>query len=178
MPIIEEVEDEDRVVEEPKHTTVKMGAAARLQAFADDGGLREALSAAEEEGKRGGVEGAAAGSGPSAQGDSTEDASGDAAGAGGSEGQEKEKEKELTEEEKAEQEAMLERARALKAEGNALFGSYDYDAAIRKYSEAIEAAPGGHKEQAVFFNNRATCYFKQVYVCERVRKCHVDVAES
>ena len=57
---------------------------------------------------------------------------------------------------------MLERARALKAEGNALFGSYDYDAAIRKYSEAIEAAPAGHKEQAVFYNNRATCYFKQV----------------
>ena len=176
MPIIEEVKDEDRVEEEPKHTTVKMGAAARLQAFVDDGGLREA--AEEEEGKGGGLEGAAAGSGPSAQGDSTEDAGGDTAGAGGSEGQEKEKEKELTEEEKAEQEAMLERARALKAEGNALFGSYDYDAAIRKYSEAIEAAPGGHKEQAVFFNNRATCYFKQVRVCERAQKCHVDVAES
>ena len=70
-------------------------------------------------------------------------------------------EKELTEEEKQKQEEELVEARARKEEGNALFASYEYDAAIQKYTEAIEKAPKGHKEAAVFFNNRATCYFKQ-----------------
>jgi len=159
MPVIEEVEEGGMPAEGSQHTTVQMGAAARLQAFAEDGGL----AAAREEGNT--EEAAGSPADPAASGVRAEDA-GDGAetraeGDGEGDG-EKEKEKELTEEEKIEQEAMLERARLLKAEGNALFGSYEYDAAIRKYSEAIEAAPNGHKEQAVFFNNRATCYFKQV----------------
>ena len=104
---------------------------------------------------------APAGDGPDGRRRAAETSGGAAAGA--NEGEDGEPVKELTEEEKKEQEEKLVRARALKEEGNALFGSYEYDAAIKKYSSAIEEAPEGHKEQAVFFNNRATCYFKQAW---------------
>ena len=66
----------------------------------------------------------------------------------------------MTPEELAQQEAALEQARPIKLEGNALFAEFKYEEAVGKYTEAIEAAPDGHKEQAVFYNNRATCYFK------------------
>jgi len=66
----------------------------------------------------------------------------------------------LTAEELKEQEEQLEIARSLKAIGNQLFGEHDYESALQKYTAAIEAAPQGHKEQAVFYNNRATCHFK------------------
>lgn len=66
----------------------------------------------------------------------------------------------MTPEELAQQEAALEQAQAIKLEGNALFAEFKYEEALGKYTEAIETAPDGHKEQAVFYNNRATCYFK------------------
>lgn len=147
MPVIEEVEDNGT-----GHTRVDMGPAARLQAFADAGGAAE-CGAGQDVG--------AVGAGPGAEGA----AQGTAAGGGASEGAEQAGNenvgKELTEEEKMQEQQMLAGAQALKAEGNALFGAHEYDAAIQKYTEAIETAPTGHKEQAVFFNNRATCYFKQ-----------------
>jgi hypothetical protein len=177
MPIIEEVEEEAPRERTPTHTTVKMGAASRLQAFAEEGGLA-AFAAAQEDGDRQpekagaepeeckaptwheGPAGSKAAGQPqpdSAAATRGQAGAGDAGPADGEGAQ-----KELTEEEKQEQEAMLVRARELKNEGNALFGTYEYDAAILKYTGAIEAAPKGHQEQAVFFNNRATCYFKQV----------------
>jgi len=66
----------------------------------------------------------------------------------------------LTPEEREKQEKQLEVARNLKALGNQLFGEHDYQNALEKYTEAIEAAPQSHKEQSVFYNNRATCHFK------------------
>jgi import receptor subunit TOM70 len=57
-------------------------------------------------------------------------------------------------------EEQLDKARRLKAEGNQLFGEHNYVAAASKYTEALEAAPEGDKENAVYLNNRATCFFK------------------
>lgn len=68
--------------------------------------------------------------------------------------------KKLTEEDRERQEVLLEKARAIKQEGNTLFGEGQYEEALSKYTEAIEVAPDGHKEQAVYYNNRATCHFK------------------
>ena len=182
MPVIEEVEEEETAAG-PTHTTVKMGAAARLQAFADEGGLAAAAAAAQEDGQPAEAgeepaecraptwhaEGRSEAAAQPQQTDAAPAAQGQAGagGAGAADGEGAQKE--LTEEEQREQEAMLERARALKEEGNALFGAYDYDAAVLKYTAAIEAAPKDHTEQAVFFNNRATCYFKQVCDCGRAR---------
>eukprot|EP00960_Hanusia_phi_P018395 542297-Hanusia_phi.AAC.3 len=69
-------------------------------------------------------------------------------------------EKKETEEEKAAKQEAMQRARSLKEDGNKYFAAYDYDNAVAMYTEAIETAPDGEKEKAVFYNNRATCYFK------------------
>lgn len=170
MPSIEEVVHSDQS-ELPKHTNVKMGGASRLQAFADGGGMAAVAATQEEEEQK--AASAASDQAPPDQVPTWDGAAGrrraaDESGAAGAAGQAENEQgavevvKELTEEEQKSQEEMLVRARALKGEGNTLFGAYDYDAAVQKYSEAIEAAPKGHKEQSVFFNNRATCYFKQV----------------
>ncbi|EKX53040.1 hypothetical protein GUITHDRAFT_92164 [Guillardia theta CCMP2712] len=39
------------------------------------------------------------------------------------------------------------------------------------YTEAIETAPEGEKEKAVFYNNRATCYFKMGKHDEVIKDC-------
>ena len=45
-------------------------------------------------------------------------------------------------------------AEELKATGNTLFASKKYDAAAKKYSEAIAVDP----QSAVLYANRAACY--------------------
>ena len=156
MPVIEEVEEEPS----SKHTTVQMGAASRMRAFAEEGGIGAFAEAQEQ--------GAADGDGPPECSAPTSRSrpgpeSADVGGEDRDQGVEPtvQQEEALTEEQKAEHEEMLTRARTLKEEGNALFGSYEYDAAIQKYTEAIAAAPSDHHDRAVFLNNRATCYFKQ-----------------
>ena len=47
--MIEEVEEGDAPAEGSKHSTVQMGAGARLQAFAEDGGLAAAQAEGDEE---------------------------------------------------------------------------------------------------------------------------------
>mmetsp|Transcript_51088 Transcript_51088/g.103908 ORF Transcript_51088/g.103908 Transcript_51088/m.103908 type:complete len:269 (+) Transcript_51088:69-875(+) len=77
----------------------------------------------------------------------------------------------FTPEQLKEREEKLEIARSLKAIGNQLFAEYDYQSALEKYTEAIEAAPEGHKEKAVFFNNRATCHFKLAQFNDVIKDC-------
>ena len=84
---------------------------------------------------------------------------------------EKEGEREETEEEKAAKQEALQRARSLKEDGNKYFAAYDYDNAVAMYTEAIETAPEGEKEKAVFYNNRATCYFKMGKHDEVIKDC-------
>ncbi|CAL4953415.1 unnamed protein product [Urochloa decumbens] len=52
---------------------------------------------------------------------------------------------------------LLRRAHELKEEGNRLFQSRDYAAALRQYELAIRLAPRGHPDCAVFHSNRAAC---------------------
>lgn len=49
----------------------------------------------------------------------------------------------------------------LKAEGNALFSSLDYDRAIEKYTRCISEIPeSDHTLRTVVYSNRAQCYIK------------------
>jgi tetratricopeptide (TPR) repeat protein len=49
----------------------------------------------------------------------------------------------------------------LKAEGNGLFASLDYDKAIEKYTRCIPEVPeSDHTLRTVVFSNRAQCYLK------------------
>jgi tetratricopeptide (TPR) repeat protein len=77
----------------------------------------------------------------------------------------------MTEAEKLIQEERICKANKLKAEGNELFGEHNYEAAAAKYSAAIEAAPEGHKDRAIYFNNRATCYFKLGHHEQVIQDC-------
>jgi tetratricopeptide (TPR) repeat protein len=52
---------------------------------------------------------------------------------------------------------LLRRAHELKEEGNRLFQSRDYPAALRQYELALRLAPRGHPDRAVFHSNRAAC---------------------
>ncbi|CAL4960158.1 unnamed protein product [Urochloa decumbens] len=52
---------------------------------------------------------------------------------------------------------LLRRAHELKEEGNRLFQSRDYAAALRQYELALRLAPRGHPDRAVFHSNRAAC---------------------
>ena len=52
------------------------------------------------------------------------------------------------------------RARKAKEDGNEHFREKEYSKAVKCYTEAIKACPGGHQELAVFHKNRAACWLK------------------
>mmetsp|Transcript_7278 Transcript_7278/g.18654 ORF Transcript_7278/g.18654 Transcript_7278/m.18654 type:complete len:244 (+) Transcript_7278:206-937(+) len=70
---------------------------------------------------------------------------------------EEEEEDPLTEEEKQER---IEKAEALKKEGNVLFVEADYENALGKYVEALETSPSGSHERSTYHCNAAACHIK------------------
>lgn len=56
------------------------------------------------------------------------------------------------------QQTRAQTALALKARGNKLYASKQYDEAIAYYTKAIDC-----EEQAVFYSNRAACPFRLVF---------------
>ena len=77
----------------------------------------------------------------------------------------------------------MDRAEALKQEGNACIRNYDYDGAIAKYTEAISFAPTNH----LLYSNRAAAYLAKVRpdaakerlgAAEYARLCALVVADA
>eukprot|EP00053_Salpingoeca_punica_P019355 m.195111 g.195111 ORF g.195111 m.195111 type:complete len:271 (-) comp17631_c1_seq1:722-1534(-) len=77
----------------------------------------------------------------------------------------------LTDEEK---QARAVKAEALKAEGNTLFATGEFTAAMDKYSEAIRLGPSNREAAAPYFANRAACYFKLT----KFEECVVDCTQA
>lgn len=63
----------------------------------------------------------------------------------------------------AEREEKLKEAQDFKATGNQLFKEEKYTEALEEYTKALRACPvENNKDRAVFYSNRAICYFKMV----------------
>lgn len=70
-----------------------------------------------------------------------------------------------------ERHAQLDKAEALKAAGNTLYSSGDYEAAIAKYQEAVGTAPADAPQRAVFLSNMAACHLKLAQHSQAVQAC-------
>jgi hypothetical protein len=57
---------------------------------------------------------------------------------------------------------MLDSANSHKDNGNSLFSKKLFDEAISEYSLAIDCAPPQDPCRAIFFNNRAACFYSKV----------------
>jgi tetratricopeptide (TPR) repeat protein len=57
--------------------------------------------------------------------------------------------------------SMRDCANAYKDNGNSLFSQQLFDEAIAQYSLALDAAPPQDPCRAVFFNNRAACFYSK-----------------
>jgi tetratricopeptide (TPR) repeat protein len=57
--------------------------------------------------------------------------------------------------------SMRDCANAYKDNGNSLFSQHLFDEAIAQYSLALDAAPPQDPCRAVFFNNRAACFYSK-----------------
>jgi tetratricopeptide (TPR) repeat protein len=71
----------------------------------------------------------------------------------------------------AEQQQLIDAAEALKAEGNALYARGEHEQAIAKYAAAIEGAPEGAPQRAVYHANIAACHVKLERHKEAIRAC-------
>ena len=60
---------------------------------------------------------------------------------------------------------LLDRAEALKQEGNTLYAADDCDGAIDKYMQAIDVSPPGATQRAVYYANIAACHLRYCYCC-------------
>jgi tetratricopeptide (TPR) repeat protein len=70
-----------------------------------------------------------------------------------------------------EQQQLIADSEVLKAEGNALYASGDYDRAIDKYAAAIEVAPERAPQRAVYWANIAACHVNLERHKEAIRCC-------
>eukprot|EP00879_Flechtneria_rotunda_P005209 GHRR01005491.1.p1 GENE.GHRR01005491.1~~GHRR01005491.1.p1 ORF type:complete len:241 (+),score=82.59 GHRR01005491.1:199-921(+) len=59
----------------------------------------------------------------------------------------------------------------LKQQGNTLYAQEDYDGALQLYWQAIDQAPQGAQERAVYFCNAAACYLKKQMWQLAVEQC-------
>ncbi|KAF8056473.1 Ttc1 [Scenedesmus sp. PABB004] len=62
-------------------------------------------------------------------------------------------------------------AEALKAEGNAAYAAEDWDGALSLYWQAVDAAPEGAAERAVYHCNAAAAYLKKQAWQDAVEQC-------
>lgn len=82
----------------------------------------------------------------------------------------------LTEEE---EKIMLEKAEALKQEGNTLYGQAKYNEAVEKYADAVDAAPpSASKQRAVYLSNIAACDIALKQYKEAVQACSTAIEED
>eukprot|EP01135_Chromosphaera_perkinsii_P007707 Nk52_evm1s962 gene=Nk52_evmTU1s962 len=72
----------------------------------------------------------------------------------------------------------LEKAQALKNEGNRLFNAKQYAGAIEKYNAAISMNAASGSELAKFYGNRAACYAKLEKHQEVVRDCTLSLKQD
>ena len=73
---------------------------------------------------------------------------------------------------------LLEKAAALKTEGNTLFGQRLFDEAAEKYKEAISLAPPDHPSTAVYYANLAACEMQKAPLDETVSSRKARVTEA
>ncbi|KAK3267412.1 hypothetical protein CYMTET_24026 [Cymbomonas tetramitiformis] len=68
-------------------------------------------------------------------------------------------------------EERISEAEALKAEGNAYFGTGELESAVEKYTCALAAAPEDASQRSVYYANRAACYLQQEQYQDVVTDC-------
>ena len=73
---------------------------------------------------------------------------------------------------------LQEKAEALKAEGNALFGQRLFDEAANKYTEAISMAPHNHPSTAVYYANLAAAEMQKAPLDESVSGRKARITEA
>lgn len=99
----------------------------------------------------------------------------------GSEGEEEEEEEEPgepSEEDIARGKELQEKAEALKAEGNSLFGQRLFEEAAAKYREAIAIAPHSHPSTAVYYSNLAAAMMQQAPIDETTSSRKARMTEA
>ncbi|KAK9805260.1 hypothetical protein WJX72_009420 [[Myrmecia] bisecta] len=74
-----------------------------------------------------------------------------------------------------EEEKRLAAAEESKQEGNQLYGAGEYEDAVDKYTDALEAAPERAKQRAVYFANRAACHLKLRQFAQAARDCSAAI---